>query len=41
LRSLVPAQIGGVRYYDAISAQQKFGITRGSGVIDVAVKTGQ
>jgi len=41
LRSLVPAQISGVRYYDAISAQQKFGITKGSGVIDVAVKTGQ
>ncbi|MFL5478293.1 MAG: hypothetical protein ACJ79J_02545 [Gemmatimonadaceae bacterium] len=41
LRSLVPAQIAGVRYYDSISAQQKYGITKGSGVIDVMVKTGQ
>lgn len=40
LRSLVPAQLSQVRYYDAISAQQKFGITSGSGVIDVTVKRG-
>jgi hypothetical protein len=41
LRSLVSAQVQEVRYYDAISAQQKFGLISGSGVIDVTIKRGK
>jgi len=38
LRSLVTGQIGMVRYYDPIAAQQKFGLTSGNGVISVYIK---
>lgn len=41
LRSLVAAQVQEVRYYDAISAQSKFGLISGSGVIDVTIKRGK
>jgi len=41
LRSLVAAQVQEVRYYDAITAQQKFGLTGGNGVIDVTIKRGK
>ena len=41
LRSLVAAQVQEVRYYDAITAQQRFGLTGGSGVIDVLIKRGK
>lgn len=38
LRTLVTGQIGEVHYYDPMSAQQKFGLTSGSGVISVYIK---
>jgi len=38
LRTLVSAQISQVRFYDAMSAQAKFGVIKASGVIDVTVK---
>ena len=38
LRSLVTGQIGMVRYYNAMAAQQKFGLTSGNGVISVYIK---
>jgi len=38
LRSIVTAQVGSVRYYDQITAQQKFGLTSGNGVISVYIK---
>jgi hypothetical protein len=38
LRTLVTGQIGMVRYYDAMAAQQKFGLTSGNGVISVYIK---
>ena len=41
LRSLVAAQVAEVRYYDAITAQQRYGLTGGSGVIDVIIKRGK
>jgi hypothetical protein len=41
LRSLVAAQVQEVRYYDAISAQAKFGLISGSGVIEVTIKRGK
>lgn len=41
LRSLVAAQVQEVQYYDAITAQQRFGLTGGNGVIDVTIKRGR
>lgn len=41
LRSLVAAQVQEVHYYDAITAQQRFGLTGGNGVIDVTIKRGK
>jgi hypothetical protein len=38
LRSIVTAQVQQVRYYDAISAQQKYGMTSSNGVIEVTTK---
>ena len=38
LRSLIPSQVSLVRYYDATNAAGKFGITGGSGVIEVTTR---
>jgi hypothetical protein len=38
LRSLIPSQVSMVRYYDATMAAGKFGMTAGSGVIDVTTR---
>ena len=38
LRSLIPSQVSMVRYYDATMASGKFGMTAGSGVIDVTTR---
>ena len=38
LRQIVTTQVETVHYYDATSAQQKFGMICGSGVIDVTTK---
>jgi hypothetical protein len=38
LRSLIPSQVSMVRYYDATMAGGKFGMTAGSGVIDVTTR---
>jgi hypothetical protein len=38
LRSLIPNQVSLVRYYDATMASGKFGMTAGSGVIDVTTR---
>ena len=38
LRQIVTTQVETVHYYDAPSAQQKFGMISGSGVIDVTTK---
>lgn len=38
LRSLIPSQVSLVRYYDPNMAAGKFGMTAGSGVIDVTTR---
>ena len=38
LRSLIPSQVSMVRYYDPTMASGKFGMTAGSGVIDVTTR---
>ena len=38
LRQIVSSQVEAVRYYDAPSAQQRFGMISGSGVIEVTSK---
>ena len=38
LRSLIPSQVSMVRYYDPTMAAGKFGMTAGSGVIDVTTR---
>ncbi|HEX6628304.1 MAG TPA: hypothetical protein VF105_10125 [Gemmatimonadaceae bacterium] len=38
LRSLIPSQVSLVRYYDATNAAGKFGLTGGSGVIEVLIR---
>jgi hypothetical protein len=38
LRSLIPSQVSLVRYYDPQMASGKFGLTAGSGVIDVTTR---
>jgi hypothetical protein len=38
LRSLIPSQVSLVRYYDPTTAAGRFGMTAGSGVIDVTTR---
>ena len=38
LRTLIPSQVGQVRYYDAPSAAAQFGIINATGVIDVTTR---
>lgn len=38
LRSLIPSQVSMIHYYDATMASGKFGMTAGSGVIDVTTR---
>jgi hypothetical protein len=38
LRSLLPSQVSLIHYYDASMAAGKFGMTAGSGVIDVTTR---
>ncbi len=38
LRTLIPSQVSLVRYYDPQMASGKYGLTAGSGVIDVTTR---